>query len=46
MYYFDKEYVNERNDISFCSHLDMAKTADMMTKNEEEFYNWYNNKNH
>jgi DNA polymerase I-like protein with 3'-5' exonuclease and polymerase domains len=38
MYYFDPDYVKERNSVGFDSHTDMAVTAKLMTKREEELF--------
>jgi hypothetical protein len=38
--------VEERNDPDFDSHTDMSVVAEMMTKEEEKFYKWYNKQNH
>ena len=44
MYFFDPDYVEERNAVGFDSHLDMAITAGMVTEEDVEFYNNFDEK--
>lgn len=39
----DPEYVEEMSDPDFDAHVDMAKTAKLMTEDEAEFFKWYKN---
>jgi hypothetical protein len=43
MYYFDPQYVIEKNTEGFDPHTDIAVLAGLMTKDEEKFFKWYKN---
>lgn len=44
IYYFDPEYVIDRRSEGFDAHTDIAVLGGMMTKEEEEFFKWYQSK--
>jgi len=42
MYFFDPEYVTQMRVPGFDPHIDIGVLGGMLTKEEEEFYKWYN----
>ena len=43
MYFFDPDYVTSRRTPGFDPHSDLAVISGIMSKDEQEFYNWYKN---
>ena len=43
MYFFDSDYVTSRRTPGFDPHSDLAVISGIMSKDEQEFYNWYKN---
>ena len=44
MMYFDPEYVRDKRTPGYDAHTDIAVLANIMTKEEEKFFKWYNSK--
>lgn len=42
MYYFDPEYVKQMRVPGFDPHIDIGILANLITKEEEDFFKWYN----
>jgi hypothetical protein len=45
MFTHDPDYVNEMSDPDFDEHIDLSVHAGAVTKDEVEFYNWYQREN-
>ena len=41
IYFYDPDYVNDMRVPGFDPHIDIAVLADMLTKEDEEFFKWY-----
>lgn len=42
IYYFDPQYVEDMRVPGFDPHIDIAVLAEMVTKDDEEFFKWFN----
>ena len=43
IYFYDPDYVNDMRVPGFDPHIDIAVLGEMITKEDEDFFKWYNN---